>query len=167
MGHEAEGVWGLTCDPHNRDAVTRILELKSRSIDKGFILVGGNVNMFAPWMEQLPVANAAMMRASWPGAITWIVPNTQLPTWVRGEHNSIAIRVPAHVQLRQLSVAFGSPLISTSANPKGKPPARSLSELSSYFGDQLDAILTGSETTSLSGRASIIKDALTLSVLRH
>lgn len=169
LGHAAEGVWGLACDPHNQETVERVLALKSRTAAKGLVLIGGDVEMFAPWLEKLPVENMAMLRASWPGTTTWIVPDTDSPTWIRGNHDSLAIRVPGCAQLRQLSLAFGMPLVSTSANISGKPAARSLSEVKNYFGKKLDGILTADDDNDarLSGQASVIKDALTLTVLRH
>jgi L-threonylcarbamoyladenylate synthase len=37
IAYPTEGVFGLGCDPFNKSAVSRLLKLKKRSIDKGLI----------------------------------------------------------------------------------------------------------------------------------
>src|SRR3990167_8828906 len=40
IAYPTEAVFGLGCDPNNIDAVSRILQIKHRALDKGFILLG-------------------------------------------------------------------------------------------------------------------------------
>ncbi|WP_258078063.1 L-threonylcarbamoyladenylate synthase, partial [Xanthomonas arboricola] len=64
--------------------------------------------------------------ASWPGPHTWILPITaQVPRWVTGAHDGLAVRISAHPLVAALCAAWGGPLVSTSANLAGEPPARS------------------------------------------
>ena len=39
IAYPTEAVWGLGCDPFDEAAVTRLLALKQRPVDKGLILV--------------------------------------------------------------------------------------------------------------------------------
>jgi L-threonylcarbamoyladenylate synthase len=48
----------------------------------------------------------------------------------------VALRVSAHPVVRGLCELTG-PLVSTSANPQGLPPARTGFKARSYFGDQV------------------------------
>lgn len=169
VGHATEGVWGLTCDPANADAVRQLLHLKGRSETQGLILIAAHVGMFAPWLNRLSENDLESIQASWPGPVTWIVPDHDIsPTWVRGKRNSIAIRVPDHQQMQELSLTFGGPIVSTSANPSGEQAARSEQEVRRFFADELDYILPSgqAESSRLSGRASMIYDALTRACLR-
>ncbi len=62
-----------------------------------------------------------------------------------GEPCTIGVRVPGHTLLRRLLEEAG-PLAVTSANPHGRPPATSISELQEQFGEDegaLAAILDG------------------------
>jgi L-threonylcarbamoyladenylate synthase len=165
IAYPTEAVWGLGCDPFDRDAVSRILELKSRSADKGLILVGAAIEQFSFLLDGLADNLLAQLRASWPGPTTWLVPHQQhIPAWIHGNHETVAIRVTAHNTAAQLCNAFGGPIVSTSANPQGKPPAKTPSELRSYFGDQLDAIVPGALGSAQ--KPSTICDLLTGEIIR-
>jgi L-threonylcarbamoyladenylate synthase len=165
IAYPTEGVWGLGCDPFNREAVMRILELKHRSVQKGLILVAGSTEQLAPLLVHVPLHVRGQIEASWPGPNTWVVPlRDELPAWVTGKHRSVALRVSAHPQLRELCLGYGAPIISTSANPQGRTAARSALAVRRYFGARLDYVLPG----PLGGRSgpSAIRDAMSGQVLR-
>lgn len=121
--HATEGVWGLACDPFDRVAVAKLLELKGRSVDKGLIVIGDGAASFEPELESLDPAVRRQIEDSWPGAVTWILPNRQFPFWITGGRETVAVRVPGHEQARALCRAFEGPLVSTSANRAGQAPA--------------------------------------------
>ena len=122
--HATEGVWGLACDPWNRHAVQRLLAVKGRSVTKGLIVIGAAVECFAPELARVDDTARTRIEASWPGAVTWVVPNGRFPEWITGGRDSVAVRVPGHPQARALCHAFGGPLVSSSANRARRPPAR-------------------------------------------
>jgi L-threonylcarbamoyladenylate synthase len=165
IAYASEGVWGLGCDPFNADAVLRILDLKSRDVAMGLILVAASVEQLAPLLVHVPRHARAELQQSWPGPVTWVVPiRGELPRWITGRHASVALRVSGHTQLRALCKAYGKPIVSTSANPHGRPPARTALAVRRYFRNHIDYILPGA-TGSL-GRPSQIRDALSGRVLR-
>ena len=143
VAHATEGVWGLACDPFNADAVGRVLAIKGRDADKGLIVAAGRPDAFAAELEDLGADIAANIRASWPGAVTWVVPNRRFPPWITGGRDTVAIRVPGHAQARALAEAFGGAIVSTSANRSGKPPARTAEEVADALGNAVDFILPG------------------------
>lgn len=122
--HATEGVWGLACDPFNREAVADLLALKGRPVSKGLIVIGGDPEAFAPELDGLDARSRRTVLESWPGAVTWILPGERFPAWITGGRHQVAARVPGHPQARALATAFGMPVVSTSANPSGRPPAR-------------------------------------------
>ena len=139
-----EAVWGLSCDPQNERACSRLLALKQRPWEKGLILIAADFAMLEPYV-QIP-SNNALKRATatWPGPATWIGPATDYtPRWISGDHDGVAVRVTNHPVVRALSRRFGGPLVSTSANPAGREPARSSFEVRKYFKRGLDAIGPG------------------------
>lgn len=143
IGYPTEAVWGLGCDPFNPDAVNRILALKSRSPDKGLILLAAHIEQFDFLLDDIPKLWLDRMASTWPGPNTWLVPHrNRLPRWLTGAHDSIALRVTDHPLAEQLCACCG-PLVSTSANPSGRPAARSRLHLERYFHGQLDGILNG------------------------
>jgi L-threonylcarbamoyladenylate synthase len=60
---------------------------------------------------------------------------------VAGGHAGIALRVTAHAPSAALCRAFGGPIVSTSANRHGQPPARSAAGIRAIFGDEPDGVL--------------------------
>lgn len=165
IAYPTEGVWGLGCDPFDAGAVRRLLALKRREEHKGLILVAGEVAQVMAYLRLLDGVRRGEVLASWPGPVTWVVPAPpEIPVWVRGRHPGVALRVSDHPQLRALCRAFGGPLVSTSANPAGRPAALTELRVRQYFRAQLDCILPGE--LGARGRPSEIRDALHGRVLR-
>jgi L-threonylcarbamoyladenylate synthase len=161
-----EAVWGLSCDPRSEAACNRLLALKDRPWDKGLILVAADESQLAPYLDVPTKAMWKRASVTWPGPATWVFPCTEAtPMWISGDHDSVAVRITAHPQLRELCARYGGALVSTSANPSGRPPAMSAVQVRRYFGDDLDFVLPG----SLGGlpRPTSILDASTGHILRR
>lgn len=159
-----EAVWGLSCDPFNKQAVANLLALKQRPVAKGLIVIFPSVAALSPFLAKAEQATADMLNKPGQRATTWLVeikPNS-MPAWVTGQHKKLAVRISAHPTLQALSQGFG-PIVSTSANPAGAPEAKSLSEVKAYFADSL--YYCQGEVGDAQ-KPSIIKDLTTGQVLR-
>ena len=145
VAYPAEAVWGLGCDPCNRQSVQQLLQLKKRSPDLGLILVAADIEQFRPLLGNLTRSQLNTLQMSWPGPETWLIPDPHevAPGWIRGRHHSVALRVTAHRQTADLCRAFGGPLVSTSANRHGQLPARNARQTEKYFGSSIDFLLPG------------------------
>lgn len=143
IAHAAEGVWGLACDPWNEKAVNRILSVKNRSIDLGFIVIGSEPSTFREELTALAPEIQQRVVDSWPGHVTWILPSKRFPDWVTGNRTSVGARVPDHQQARTISKLFGKPIISTSANVSGSEPAVTMEEVCREFGHLVDFVVPG------------------------
>ncbi|KGK85589.1 Sua5/YciO/YrdC/YwlC family protein [Pseudomonas stutzeri] len=164
IAYPTEAVWGLGCDPWAADAVQRLLELKMRPMEKGLILVAAHIDQFDFLLDDLPERWLDRLVGTWPGPNTWLVPHRErLPEWITGQHDSVALRVSNHPLVARLCALTG-PLVSTSANPAGRPAARSRLRVEQYFPGQLDAVLNG----PLGGRRnpSTIRDVRSGEVIR-
>lgn len=165
VAYPTEAVWGLGCDPYNEKAVRRILELKSRPEYKGLILVAGEKKELEPWLAILDNNAALRLISKTEVPTSWVVPDIKIaPNWIRGEHNSVAIRLSQHSSVQQLCKAFQGAIVSTSANPAGLPPAKNIEEVNTYFGNEIDAIFNA----PLGGKSepSQVRDILTDVVFR-
>ena len=144
VAYPTEGVYGLGSDPFNETAVRQLLALKHRPAEKGLILIAAHVDQILPLIsvEQAPGWSRAL--AQWPGPVTWVFPaQPHVPAWIRGQFDSVAVRVSAHLVVRSLCEAFGGPVVSTSANPSGQRPALSCRQVEAYFGDRLAGCVIG------------------------
>jgi len=146
VAYPTEAVWGLGCDPSNEVAVMKLLALKQRPVEKGMILVAATPEQLDGWvrLDALAADRREAVLSSWPGANTWIVPaGERAPRWITGAHAGIAVRVSAHPLVQALCRAWGGPLVSTSANLAGHPPARSRAQLDPALLQYLDGLLDG------------------------
>jgi L-threonylcarbamoyladenylate synthase len=167
IAYPTEAVWGLGCDPFDEAAVLRLLALKQRAVEKGLILVAASASQFDGLLDwnALPEDRRAAVHASWPGPHTWIVPATaRVPRWITGAHAGVAVRVSAHPVVVALCAAFAAPLVSTSANPAGAAPPRTLGGFDPALLSALDGIVAGD--TGGRDRPSDIHDARSGAALR-
>ncbi len=166
IAYPTEAVWGLGCDPNNSSAIQRILELKQRPAAKGLIVVAADMMQIEDLLAPLSSLQTEQLRATWPGPVTWLIPDPQnlFSSWVKGEHATVAVRVSAHPIVQQLCKAFGRPIVSTSANIAGQMEIRDRSELVVTFAEIIDCIVPG----ELGSRAAVseIRDLVSGAKLR-
>ena len=145
IAYPTEAVYGLGCDPFDRDAFNTLFRLKERPPTQGVLLIASDFEQIAAYIADDVAPEAiARARATWPGPTTWIFPRSdEVPAWVSGAHAGIALRVTAHPIAAELCRRFGGALVSTSANRHGDPPAKTGAEVRAAFGTQLAYILDG------------------------
>ncbi len=142
LAYPTEAVYGLGCDPFNQTAIESIHALKGREADKGFIVLIAEWKQLFPLIAPVSEKQLATVRATWPGFVTWVFPREpSLPEWISGKKNSIAIRMSAHPIAQALSAS--APIISTSANLSGHPPATTIEQLLHQFPTGIDALVQG------------------------
>lgn len=158
IAYPTEAVWGLGCDPFNEQAVLRLLQIKRRPVSKGMILIAGDMEQIAPWLDGVTADRRQLLDETWPGPVTWLLPDPQqlAPSWIRGEHDKVAVRVSAHPLVEALCRRFGGPIVSTSANRAGRPPARNRLQLAAQLNGCVDFIVPG--TLGRQQRPSAIRD---------
>jgi len=165
IAYPTETVFGLGCDPFNPMAVMRLLALKQRNIEQGLILIASDFAQLEPLLMPLSAAVRNRILETWPGPVTWTLPCLpKTPVWLRGSHKSLAVRLTSHPLARSLCGSWNGPLVSTSANRHGKPPATSALGVRLAFDAELDYILHGKVTGT--GKPSEIRDGITGRVLR-
>lgn len=166
IAYPTEAVYGLGCDPYNETAIHQLLELKGRLTQAGFVLIASRFSQLKPWITQLDTALIERAMQTWPGPVTWLFPRAAHVTdYVAGSHPTIALRITAHQPSRELCEAFGSALISTSANPSTDKPARSAEQVADYFGDRIAGILNGE--LGHADKPSEIRDLVSGKIIRH
>ena len=185
LAYPTESVWGIGCDPYDQAAVQRILDIKQRPQAKGMIVITDSVTRLTPLLASLDDTQRQQIIESWQTeddrgesqnrqAHTWLLPipqtlATMMPSWIMGEHQTIAVRVIAHPIVRQLCqqmVSTYNPfglLVSTSCNPSGQAPASTFEAAYAYFGEQVGYLQANTLGYTL---PSQIRDATTGSVIR-
>jgi L-threonylcarbamoyladenylate synthase len=135
IAYPTESCYGLGCDPGNRRAVLRILKLKQRPQNKGLILIASSYRQVARYLQPLTPEQQQRFKEAGARAITYLMPaKTCCPRWLRGSHDTLAVRLIAHPPAHALCETLDMALVSTSANRSGQRPARTHAECRRLFG---------------------------------
>jgi L-threonylcarbamoyladenylate synthase len=168
IAYPTEAVYGLGCDPKNISAVKKILELKKREKEKGLILVAANLEQLNPYIQPLKKEIEKKLLDSWheaTTAITWLVPVNEITSeYLKGQFDTLAIRVSNHPIVKELCEQFNGAIVSTSANISTQESARTAEQVKNIFENKIDFILEGE--TDLNAQPSEIRNAVTNEVIR-
>ena len=144
IAYPTDTIYGLGCDPYDADAVASINDIKQRPRNKQFILLAGDIDQIAPLVDLDDEQQHKITGTTEP--TSWVIDaRPSAPPWLVSPGGTITIRISQQHDVQRLCQALGHAIISTSANPSGKPPARNSLELHRYFHDRLDVILASHE----------------------
>ena len=137
-------LYGLGCSLFDVSAVEMIARLKRRDPRHAVIsLIPQPEQAWGLASEVNPVA-ARLIRAFWPGPLSLIfIASSLVPAGVQGQGGTVALRCPKDTLSHALLDRIGGPVVSSSANLSGRPPAETAAEVIAYFGNQLDLVLDG------------------------
>jgi protein-tyrosine phosphatase len=146
-----ETIYGVAARALDREAVLRLSEAKGRKPNQPFTLAIKSVDEardFAPDMS--PLAER-LARRCWPGPITLVVDVShaesavgQLPAEVQEAvcpAGTVGLRVPGHNIILDVMRMIAGPLVLTSANRGGQPPATNGAEALEALGDDVALVL--------------------------
>lgn len=122
-------IWGIGACPTD-EAVSAIFTLKSRSHTQPLLLVVDSVDRVSEWAIMSSEAQQDICSRFWPGPVTFIFPKAaHVSNRLTAGRDTVGIRVPDHVELRQLVARVGGALVSSSANVSGDHNATSYAEV--------------------------------------
>ena len=136
--------YGLACSLFDTDAVQMLAQIKRRSRSHAFIsLIPEPLQAWGLGAEVSAVAER-LIDLYWPGPLSLILRASSLvPVRVLGRGGTIALRCPMATLCQRILERIGGPVVSSSANLSGEPPAESAAEVVAVFGNQLDLVLDG------------------------
>ena len=134
-------IYGLHAIATSDEGVARIGDIKGREDTKPFIVLAASLEQ----IEELGIsADPDLLNALstiWPAPLTVILP-LRAPIAASRGTSTLAVRIPALDWLRELTSRTG-PLVSTSANRSGEPPATSPGNVARDLQDRIDAVVDG------------------------
>jgi len=149
-------VYGLGADAFNSVAVQRIYEIKDRSESNPFPLLIADMKQLAALAEPIPELARFLARQFWPGGVTLVLSKIDSVPAYLASGPTIAVRVPNHPTCLALLQDLARPVIGTSANLSGQPPALTADEVRQQLGDRIDLIIDGGECPG--GKESTVVD---------
>lgn len=167
IAYPTEAVFGLGCDPENELAIQKLLSIKQRPVNKGLILLATNYSQLLPYIDDKAISQVDRLKvlSRWPDAITQVLPaNNNISPLLRGDFDSIAVRITDHKDVVALCQQTNKAIVSTSANLAGSKPAVTWQQVEQQLGDKIDFIVKG-ETSGLLKPSTII-NGLTGEIIR-
>jgi len=106
------------------EAAARVFTLKAREKAKPLPLVLGSLDQLSLVTKDRSPELSLLAEKFWPGPLSVLVPALpSLPGEVQDERGLTSVRVTPHQTAAKLCLDAGLPLIATSANKTGHPPA--------------------------------------------
>lgn len=118
--YPSDTIYGLGCDPFNPDALKRLVALKGRPEEKGFLVLIPGPGAIPKFARAVPPEARDLLEAFWPGPMTVLLEaRSDLPGELVGGGSRIGLRWPDTPFLRALLTRLDGGLVSTSANRSG------------------------------------------------
>lgn len=138
IAYPTESCYGLGCDPQNRNAVMRLLKLKQRPRRKGLILIASQYDQLVRYIQPITLPEQVALKSDGAKVITRLMPaKSKCPRWLRGSHDTLAVRLTSHPVAESLCHKLNMALVSTSANFSGGKSVRTYAECCRLFGTQV------------------------------
>ena len=145
-------VYGIGCDPFNKNSIAKIFELKKRDGSKRFPILGISKKELEKIVEFTPDAEK-IVEKFWPGQITLLLPIRKEVSNKIENNGKLAVRVPGNECV--LSILKHCKLIvGTSANISGEKSIVDSDELRKKL-PEVDILVDGGKIVS-SGESTII-----------
>jgi len=145
--YPTDTVYGIGCDIFNRQALRRVMEIKSNPDIKLLSFICPNLKDIAKFARVSDYAYKTMKKLL-PGPYTFILPAARnVPKKLWSKRKTVGIRIPDHPVALKIVNGLGNPIISTSTTTrKGKLLIDPL-EIRSVFDFQVDLMLASSNIT--------------------
>ena len=149
----ADTVYGLACDPENRDAVARLYALKGRPPGQASAVMYFDAVLALDSLPELGGRTRALLERLLPGGVTLLLPNPQgrFPLACGEDPGTLGLRVPANSVL----AGVAAPVLQSSANLRGGPDARRVADVAAAIREGADLVVDAGE---LPGTPSTVID---------
>ncbi len=139
VAHATETCYGLACDLRNAKAVERLFMVKDRPFTQPVSALFSTLDEAKAFVLISPKALEPAEKHL-PGPLTLVLPirsDPSAPMYVRPSTESLSpsvgVRISSHPVAMQLSLVFGGPLATTSANVHGRDNPYSIDDITSQF----------------------------------
>jgi L-threonylcarbamoyladenylate synthase len=150
-------IYGIVGSALKPKTVERIYRLRRRNRKKPMIILIGSIDDLKRFGVNHDSKTKEILNRFWPGKVSIILPcPSKKFAYLHRGAKTLAFRLPAKRSLREFLRKTG-PLVAPSANPEGKPPAKTIREAKKYFGKKVDFYL---DIGRLAGKPSKLVDLL-------
>ena len=145
---KAETVYGLACDPSNREAILKLYNLKNRPSGNPLIIHVNSLDMLKD-IAEITAITSRIINFFWPGPLTLILPrkkNKKVLDFAVAGLSTIAVRMPASKIFLKLINKFGKPVAAPSANQSGYISSTKASHVIESFGEDIELVIDSGQS---------------------
>lgn len=158
VAYPTETFYGLAADAWQPAALARLRALKDRPAGAPLPLILPSLDHLDRVAREVPAAAKELMERHWPGALTLVLPaRPGLPAPLVGP-DGVGVRLSSHPVASGLARCLDAPLVATSANPAGVPPAASADEVAARL-PGVDLLVDGGPTAGGAPSTVVAVDA--------
>ncbi len=158
-------VYGVVCSAQNKEAVQALYRLKHREKKPGTIIAASLDQLVELGLKRRYLI---AVEEYWPGAVSVVIPTSDPRLlYVHDGLGSVAMRVVAGPEWLVRILKKTGPLLTTSANTPGNPPAKNIEQAAAYFGDAVGLYVDGGFCDSTLGSTIVRVVDDTIEVLRQ
>ncbi|MBI3385341.1 threonylcarbamoyl-AMP synthase [Candidatus Gottesmanbacteria bacterium] len=144
-------VWGIGCRIDLAPSIEKLYRLRKRPNEQAAPVLVSSKNQATEYFLALPKEVEKLLDDYWPGGLT-VVYKAQvdkIPSLIRGNSETIGLRMPNHKDLLYLISSVGVPILGPSANFHGEKTPVSFSDLDRELIKKVDFVLSGECTGNM------------------
>ncbi len=140
---------GIGCRIDNEESIGRLYRIKKRPKDKASPILVSDREMAQEYL--LPIGKEViekLIKPYWPGGLTivYLCHINKIAKPIRAGGDSLGVRIPNRVSLREIIKDLGVPILGPSANFSGDKTPFSARELNQTLLKQVDYVIPGEST---------------------
>jgi len=142
-------LYGIHASALDQKSVENVYRIRKRAPEKPFIILIGSIDQIKLFGIKIDGQTKNIMNNYWPGKLSIVLPCIESKyEYLHRGTETLAFRLPDKKELIDFLLITG-PLISTSVNPEGMPPAKTIEEAKKYFGNQINFYIDQGKLDSL------------------
>ena len=142
-----ETVYGIGTNGLNKEAISRLYEVKQRPINKPISLLVSSIDMAEMVAKDITDMEYKLMDKFFPGPLTIILKKKNIvPDNLTNNTDTVGIRMPDNIIAKKLIEYAKVPIATPSANISGKPSGTDINYIMENFKDKVDYYIDGGQS---------------------
>ena len=142
-----ETVYGIGTNGLNKEAISKLYEVKKRPTTKPISLLVSSINMVDMVAQDITDMEYKLMEKFFPGPLTIILKKKSIvPDNLTNNTDTIGIRMPDNIIARKLIEYANVPIATPSANISAKPSGTNIKTIMNDFKDKVDYYIDGGKS---------------------
>lgn len=142
-----ETVYGIGTNGLNKEAISRLYEVKQRPTSKPISLLVSSIEMVDMVAKDITDMEYKLMDNFFPGPLTIILKKkSNVPDNLTNNTDTVGIRMPDNIIAKKLIEYAKVPIATPSANISGKPSGTDINYIMENFKDKVDYYIDGGQS---------------------